>query len=116
MPDLPQRLSDWLAGVRRPPIADFIGLRLVSAGSGSSVLEVNVDGRHHNPIGTVHGGIFADLADAAMGTALATLLAEGETFTTNRAGDPLPGSRSGRPVAGAGGRHPARAPGSLCGM
>jgi len=82
MPDLPQRLSDWLAGVSRPPIADFIGLRLVSAGSGSSVLEVNVDRRLHNPIGTVHGGIFADLADAAMGTALATLLAEGETSTT----------------------------------
>jgi uncharacterized protein (TIGR00369 family) len=82
MPDLAQRLSDWLAGVSPPPIADFIGLRLVSAGSGSSVVEVNVDRRHHNPIGTVHGGIFADLADAAMGTALATLLAEGETFTT----------------------------------
>ena len=82
MPDLPQPLTDWLAGVSRPPIADFVGLRLVSADGGSSVLEVTVDRRHHNPIGTVHGGIFADLADAAMGTALATLLAEGETFTT----------------------------------
>jgi uncharacterized protein (TIGR00369 family) len=82
MPDLSQPLTDWLAGVSRPPIADFVGLRLVSADGGSSVLEVTVDRRHHNPIGTVHGGIFADLADAAMGTALATLLAEGETFTT----------------------------------
>ncbi|OGT28720.1 MAG: hypothetical protein A2Z17_00015 [Gammaproteobacteria bacterium RBG_16_66_13] len=64
------------------PIADFVGLRMVSAESGSSVLEVAVDRRHHNPIGMVHGGIFADLADAAMGTALASLLAEGETLTT----------------------------------
>jgi len=82
MPDFPHPLTDWLAGVSRPPIADFVGMRLVSADGGSSVLEVAVDRRHHNPIGTVHGGIFADLADAAMGTALATLLAEGETFTT----------------------------------
>jgi len=37
---------------------------------------------HHNPMGTVHGGILCDLADASMGTALASLLKEGETFTT----------------------------------
>jgi uncharacterized protein (TIGR00369 family) len=38
--------------------------------------------RHHNPMGTLHGGIYCDLADAAMGYAYAATLAEGETFTT----------------------------------
>ncbi|MDQ0884238.1 acyl-coenzyme A thioesterase PaaI-like protein [Peribacillus sp. V2I11] len=33
-------------------------------------------------MGTVHGGILCDLADAAMGVAYATLLNEHETFTT----------------------------------
>jgi uncharacterized protein (TIGR00369 family) len=33
-------------------------------------------------MGTVHGGILCDLADAAMGVAFATLLSEDETFTT----------------------------------
>jgi uncharacterized protein (TIGR00369 family) len=38
--------------------------------------------RHHNPMGTVHGGILCTLADSAMGMAFASTLGEGETFTT----------------------------------
>jgi uncharacterized protein (TIGR00369 family) len=33
-------------------------------------------------MGTVHGGVLCDLADAAMGMAYASSLDEGETFTT----------------------------------
>ena len=33
-------------------------------------------------MGTLHGGILCDIADAAMGMAYATTLGEGETFTT----------------------------------
>jgi uncharacterized protein (TIGR00369 family) len=33
-------------------------------------------------MGTLHGGILCDVADGAMGTAYASLLEEGETFTT----------------------------------
>jgi uncharacterized protein (TIGR00369 family) len=39
-------------------------------------------GAPHNPMGTLHGGVYCDLADAAMGYAYASTLAEGETFTT----------------------------------
>jgi uncharacterized protein (TIGR00369 family) len=38
--------------------------------------------QHANPMGTLHGGILCDVADAAMGTAVATTLNEGETLTT----------------------------------
>jgi uncharacterized protein (TIGR00369 family) len=38
--------------------------------------------RHHNPMGTVHGGILCTLADSAMGMAFASTLNDGETFTT----------------------------------
>ena len=38
--------------------------------------------RFHNPMGTVHGGVITDLADAAMGLALVSTLGEGESFTT----------------------------------
>ena len=38
--------------------------------------------RHHNPMGTLHGGVYCDLADAAMGYAYAATLGDGETFTT----------------------------------
>ena len=35
-----------------------------------------------NPMGTLHGGILCDMADAAMGCAYASRLGEGESFTT----------------------------------
>jgi uncharacterized protein (TIGR00369 family) len=38
--------------------------------------------QHANPMGTLHGGILCDLADAAMGIAYASTLEEGESFTT----------------------------------
>ena len=43
---------------------------------------MEADERHHNPMGTLHGGIYCDLADAAMGYAYAATLGEDETFTT----------------------------------
>ena len=38
--------------------------------------------RHSNPMGTIHGGILCDLADAAMGMAYFSTLEPGESFTT----------------------------------
>jgi uncharacterized protein (TIGR00369 family) len=65
-----------------PPIAHLIGLALKSIEPGRAVFELEADERHHNPMGTLHGGIYCDLADAAMGYAYASTLGEGETFTT----------------------------------
>jgi uncharacterized protein (TIGR00369 family) len=65
-----------------PPIARLLGFVLKAIEPGRAVFEMPVDNRHHNPMGTLHGGIYCDLADAAMGYAYASTLAEGETFTT----------------------------------
>ena len=65
-----------------PPVADLIGFTLVSVEPGRAVVELKADRRHANPMGTLHGGILGDIADAAMGIAYASELAEGETFTT----------------------------------
>ena len=65
-----------------PPVAELIGLRLVSVEPGHVVMQMDAERRHANPMGTVHGGILCDLADAAMGMAYASSLDEGETFTT----------------------------------
>jgi uncharacterized protein (TIGR00369 family) len=64
------------------PVADLIGFRLVEVEAGRAVLEFEAERRHANPMGTLHGGVLCDVADAAMGIAQASLLAEGETFTT----------------------------------
>jgi uncharacterized protein (TIGR00369 family) len=65
-----------------PPVGRLLGLVLKSIEPGRAVFEMEADERHHNPMGTLHGGVYCDLADAAMGYAYAATLAEGETFTT----------------------------------
>ena len=71
----------WHAG-EIPPIAKLIGFRLVRFEPGEVLFELNAGPEHANPMGTLHGGILCDLGDAAMGTATATTLKDGETFTT----------------------------------
>jgi uncharacterized protein (TIGR00369 family) len=65
-----------------PPIGRLLGFALKAIESGRAVFEMDVDDRHHNPMGTLHGGVYCDLADAAMGFAYAATLGEGESFTT----------------------------------
>ena len=65
-----------------PPVGRLLGFVLKSVEPGRAVFEMEADERHHNPMGTLHGGVYCDLADAAMGYAYAATLAEGESFTT----------------------------------
>src|SRR5882757_9647324 len=65
-----------------PPIARLLGFVPKSIEPGHAIFEMEADERHHNPMGTLHGGVYCDLADAAMGYAYAATLREGETFTT----------------------------------
>jgi uncharacterized protein (TIGR00369 family) len=65
-----------------PPIGRLLGFVLKVIEPGQAVFEMEADERHHNPMGTLHGGIYCDLADAAMGYAYAATLEDGETFTT----------------------------------
>jgi uncharacterized protein (TIGR00369 family) len=65
-----------------PPIATLIGFSLTSVEPGQAVVEFEATERHANPMGTLHGGILCDIADAAMGIAYVSLLEAGESFTT----------------------------------
>src|SRR5215510_3471276 len=65
-----------------PPIGRLLGLVLKEIEPGRAVFELAADERHHNPMGTLHGGVYCDLADAALGYAYAATLGEGESFTT----------------------------------
>jgi len=76
------RNTETTSGEFPPPIAKLLGFRLVTAGDGQAVIELEADHRHSNPMGTLHGGVLCDIADAAMGFAYSTTLAPGETFTT----------------------------------
>jgi uncharacterized protein (TIGR00369 family) len=65
-----------------PPVSQLIGFKLVSAKNGQATVQLQADKRHWNPMGTLHGGILCDIADAAMGIAYASMLDEDESFTT----------------------------------
>ena len=65
-----------------PPVAKLVGLEFVSIDIGRSTMELVAGPQHANPMGTLHGGILADLADAALGTAMASTLEDDETFTS----------------------------------
>ncbi len=64
------------------PVAKLVGFRLVSFEPGKAVFELEAGPQHANPMGTLHGGVLCDVADAAMGIAYASTLGDGETFTT----------------------------------
>ena len=66
----------------QPPVSRLIGFRLVAIEPGTAVMEMEASKDHANPMGTLHGGILCDLADAAMGLAYASTLKAGESFAT----------------------------------
>lgn len=64
------------------PVAGLVGFRITEVEPGRAVFEMETGPHHANPMGTLHGGILCDIADAAMGIAYASTLGEGESFTT----------------------------------
>jgi uncharacterized protein (TIGR00369 family) len=65
-----------------PPVAELIGLDRLSFGDGQCTMKLEAGPQHANPMGTLHGGVLCDVADAAMGMAFFSTCDEGESFTT----------------------------------
>ncbi len=65
-----------------PGVAKLIGFRLTGFAGGEASVELRSGPQHYNPMGTVHGGVLCDIADAAMGMALASTLGPDQSFTT----------------------------------
>jgi len=82
MPSLKERLRDASQGNGEVPIMSTLGMHLLHFGEGTAVVSIDVGQRFHNPMGTLHGGIMTDLADACMGIATITTLGDDESFST----------------------------------
>jgi uncharacterized protein (TIGR00369 family) len=65
-----------------PPVAELLGIEFVGLEDGVCTMKLEADERHSNPMGTIHGGVIGDVADAAMGMAYFSQLEPGESFTT----------------------------------
>jgi uncharacterized protein (TIGR00369 family) len=65
------------------PIAQTLGFRGVTeVEEGRVVFELDPAEFHFNPIGSVHGGVYATLLDSACGCAVQTRLPEGVGYTS----------------------------------
>ncbi len=82
-PDIPVE-SDFSmrAKTNEVPVARLIGFEAKEIGDGRATVTLSAGPQHANPMGTLHGGILCDIADAAMGMAFASTLGSGESFTT----------------------------------
>ncbi len=67
-----------------PPIAKLLGFRLTNiTAEPSATMEMESDSSiHANPMGTLHGGVLCDIADAAIGCAHWSTLKNDESFTS----------------------------------
>jgi uncharacterized protein (TIGR00369 family) len=81
-PSTLQLVRDAIKAGQIPPVARLVGFRLTRIARGSATIELDAGPRHRNPMGTLHGGIICDVADAAMGMAYASTLGADESFTT----------------------------------
>lgn len=68
--------------VPHPPVAKLVGFQLVALERGKSTMILEAGEQHANPMGTLHGGVLCDVADAAMGMAIGSTVEKGESFTT----------------------------------
>jgi uncharacterized protein (TIGR00369 family) len=82
--------SDGLTFLRRmvagevpgPPIAGTLGMTVLEVEAGRVVFGLDPAEFHYNPIGSVHGGVFATLLDSACGCAVHSTLPAGTGYTT----------------------------------
>jgi acyl-coenzyme A thioesterase PaaI-like protein len=61
-PEFIKRISEM---VSTSPYFELLSMKLVDAGIGYSSLEIDLTKKHLQPFGTVHGGVFSSIIDAA---------------------------------------------------
>lgn len=65
-----------------PPILRTLGIQLESAAEGEVVFSLEPAEYHYNPIGSVHGGVYATILDSATGCAVHSRLPAGTGYTS----------------------------------
>lgn len=64
------------------PMAELMGLRLLSVDEGVATFAATPAEYHYNPAGHVHGGFAATILDSAMGCAVYSTIPRGSNYTT----------------------------------
>ncbi|MCB1647182.1 MAG: PaaI family thioesterase [Pseudomonadales bacterium] len=64
------------------PFGDLIGFKVTHRDNGVSHSELEIGEKHMNPHGIAHGGAVFSLVDTCMGSAVSSMLADGEMCST----------------------------------
>ena len=79
------------------PLQSFLDFDIRDGPDGAAVAFLEVDDRHLNPNGIVHGGVVFSLADTAMGRATMAVLSDGQICASIEVSvrylRPIPGGR-----------------------
>jgi uncharacterized protein (TIGR00369 family) len=92
-PSIPVRAATGMSGLDtmralltgelpKPPILQTLGFDLLEVEPGRAVFGTKAAEHMYNPIGSVHGGVFATLLDSAAGCAVHTMLPAGVRYTS----------------------------------
>lgn len=66
MPTLnPEHLKEVLNAINKGPFFKHLSMQVTEIGSGFSVVMVEIDQKHMNPFGGMHGGVYAAAIDTA---------------------------------------------------
>ena len=79
--------AEFFAAIRRgelppPPIGRLMDFVAIDFSPGRFVFQGTPRLDHYNPLGSVHGGVFATMADSACGCAVHTMLPVGVFYTS----------------------------------
>ncbi|MFG2603414.1 PaaI family thioesterase [Streptomyces sp. NPDC048514] len=76
-------LREIAAGrIPAPPVCATLGFGLEEVAHGRAVFSLVPGEEHYNPIGSVHGGVYATLLDSAAGCAVQSTLPAGMGYTS----------------------------------
>jgi uncharacterized protein (TIGR00369 family) len=76
-------LQEMVAGrLPAPPVCATLGFSLEEVAHGRAVFCLVPGEEHYNPIGSVHGGVYATLLDSAAGCAVQSTLPPGMGYTS----------------------------------
>lgn len=78
----PRHIEALIPLLNSSPYFRLLSMRICALGEGYCRLEVDLERKHFNPLGSVHGGLYASLIDTAAYWAVYCDLEEGTGLTT----------------------------------
>ena len=78
----PEHIVELLTLINNGPYFHLLGMRVVELAPGHSKVELDLDRKHLNPFGAVHGGVYSSLIDTTAYWAAYCELDEGVGYTS----------------------------------